>query len=133
MKNILIHFFVKHTLFLETLRLHPPGAMTNRQCIKDYKIPDQDVIIEKGTSVTIPILGIHHDPEYYPNPEKFDPDRFTEENKNSRHNFTFLPFGEGPRNCIGKGFIHFEFVVYKVFLRNAFWIITVKSGSSLID
>ncbi|XP_044261778.1 probable cytochrome P450 6a13 [Tribolium madens] len=88
----------------ETLRLHPPAAQTSRRCIKDYKIPDQDVVIKKGTSVTISILGIHHDPEYYPDPEKFDPERFTEENKSLRHNYAFLPFGEGPRNCIGMRF-----------------------------
>ncbi|KAJ3618423.1 hypothetical protein MTP99_006420 [Tenebrio molitor] len=88
----------------ETLRLHPPAAVTNRRCIEDYKLPDQDVIIEKGTTVIIPIIGIHYDEEYYPEPEKFDPERFTDENKKARHNYAFMPFGEGPRNCIGMRF-----------------------------
>lgn len=76
----------------------------NRVCTKDYKVPNNDVTINKGTSILISTLGIHHDPEYYPNPDKFDPDRFTEDNKCNRPTFTFLPFGEGPRICIGQRF-----------------------------
>jgi cytochrome P450 family 6 len=69
--------------------------------VKDYKVPDQDVIIEKGTQVVVSILGIHYDEEYYSDPEKFDPERFNEENSSSRHQYAHIPFGEGPRICIG--------------------------------
>ncbi|XP_025831659.1 probable cytochrome P450 6a14 [Agrilus planipennis] len=85
----------------ETLRKYPPLPTTTRVCTKDYKIPDSDVVIQKGTLVLVPIYAIQHDPEYYPDPEKFDPERFSEENKNKRPPLTFLPFGEGPRICIG--------------------------------
>lgn len=59
-------------------------------------------MIHKGDLVLIPVKGIQYDPEYYPDPDKFDPLRFTEENKNKRHPFSFLPFGEGPRICLGR-------------------------------
>jgi cytochrome P450 family 6 len=88
----------------ETLRKYPPVPLLMRKCVQDYKIPGEDVIIEKGTGIMIPVLGIHYDKEYYPDPEKFDPERFTEENKNSRHHYAHLPFGEGPRICIGMRF-----------------------------
>lgn len=52
--------------------------------------------------IQIPIQSVQRDPEYYPNPEKFDPERFDEKNKSHRSPYTFLVFGEGPRYCIGK-------------------------------
>lgn len=62
------------------------------------------MVLEKGTQVFIPVLGIHHDPEIYPDPEKFDPERFSPEAIRARHPYAFLAFGEGPRNCIGMRF-----------------------------
>lgn len=84
--------------------MYPPGAVVPRKCVKNYRVPNTDIIIEKGVTVLIPILAIHHDEEYYPNPSKFDPERFTDENKKSRHSYAHIPFGEGPRNCIGLRF-----------------------------
>lgn len=58
----------------------------------------------KGTQLWIPTYAIHHDPEFYPKPEVFDPERFTAEMQKERNPTTYLPFGEGPRNCIGDRF-----------------------------
>ncbi|XP_066257307.1 probable cytochrome P450 6a13 [Euwallacea similis] len=88
----------------EALRLFPPVPILPRECTKDYQVPGTDMIVEKGTTVHVPIWGIHMDPIYYPNPEVFDPDRFSDENITKRPDFTFLPFGEGPRMCIGLRF-----------------------------
>lgn len=74
-------------------------AILNRDCSHDYRIPGTDKVIEKGTSVFIPVYGLHHDPKYYPEPEKFIPERFSEENKSDSR--PYYPFGDGPRICIG--------------------------------
>lgn len=88
----------------ETLRKYPPVPTLNRDCSKDYRIPGSHVTVEKGTHIVIPVEALHHDPQYYPEPDKFDPDRFSEEAKTSRHHYVYLPFGEGPRLCIGMRF-----------------------------
>nr|CAD7458006.1 unnamed protein product [Timema tahoe] len=88
----------------ETLRKYPPLGNLDRLCTKDYTIPGTKVHLEKGTNVKIPVYALHYDPKYYPDPHKFDPERFNEENKKQRHTYTYLPFGEGPKNCIGMRF-----------------------------
>lgn len=87
----------------EALRKWPSSTQLDRMCVKDYVYDDGDLKlnIKKGTSVLIPVYGIHHDPQYYPNPERFDPERFSDENKANIVPGSFLPFGIGPRNCIG--------------------------------
>ncbi|XP_063221876.1 LOW QUALITY PROTEIN: cytochrome P450 6k1-like [Bacillus rossius redtenbacheri] len=88
----------------ETLRKYPTVPQVERRCLQDYKIPGSKITIEKGTYVTISVLGIHWDPAIYPEPDRFDPERFTPENKSKRPSFTHIPFGEGPRICIGMRF-----------------------------
>ncbi|KAF2887325.1 hypothetical protein ILUMI_18848 [Ignelater luminosus] len=88
----------------ETLRKYPPLPILNRICVADYKIPNTDIVIEKGTPVVIPVYGLHMDEDYFPDPERFDPERFSEENKRNIPQFSYLPFGEGPRVCIGLRF-----------------------------
>ncbi len=82
------------------MRKYPPVTNLIRSVTTDYKVPDSKVVFEKGKTVMIPVYALHHDPELYPDPEVYDPDRFTPENEAKRNPFAFLPFGEGPRNCI---------------------------------
>nr|CAZ65619.1 cytochrome P450 [Cnaphalocrocis medinalis] len=94
----------------EVLRLWPPGIAMDRICVKDYNLgkpndkATSDYIIRKGESIMIPAWAIHHDPKFFPNPMKFDPERFSEENKHNMDVTAYMPFGVGPRNCIGSRF-----------------------------
>ncbi|XP_003704279.2 putative cytochrome P450 6a23 [Megachile rotundata] len=95
-------------VFKETLRKYPVLPMLTRQALEDYTFRGTKVTIPKGTQVWIPVIGIQSDPNIYPNPETFDPERFEEEAVAARHQMTFLPFGDGPRNCIGARFAVFQ-------------------------
>jgi cytochrome P450 family 6 len=86
----------------ETLRKYPIIPLTMRKSNSDYKVPGTMRVIPKGVTVMVPILAIHRDPKYYPDPNKFDPERFDDGNCASRPAYTFLPFSEGPRICIGQ-------------------------------
>nr|QPF77610.1 cytochrome P450 monooxygenase CYP9A151 [Ostrinia furnacalis] len=91
----------------ELMRMWGPGFMVDRICIKDYNLgkpnknSTEDYIIRRGEGLVIPVWALHRSPEFYPEPDKFDPERFSDENKNNIKSFTYLPFGIGPRNCIG--------------------------------
>ncbi|KAH0821408.1 hypothetical protein GEV33_001383 [Tenebrio molitor] len=95
--------YMENVLY-ETLRKYPPLPFLTRECTKDYIVPNTTIKIKKGDSVAISVQALHNDPEYYPDPEKFDPERFSEENKKKRPDFTWIPFGAGPRHCIGLRF-----------------------------
>lgn len=106
--------------FAETLRKHPSVPILVRECTKDYKIPDTEVFVKKGEILLIPITAIQNDPEFFPNPERFDPDRFSPTEKAGRDNFLHLAFGGGPRICIGKLISRIIFFKHKFQFRHAF-------------
>uniref|UniRef100_U5EYB7 Putative cytochrome n=1 Tax=Corethrella appendiculata TaxID=1370023 RepID=U5EYB7_9DIPT len=109
----------------EGLRKWPPAPVIDRECVKDYVYDEGNGVkftIEKGQLIWIPIFSYHMDPKYFPNPEKFDPERFSDENKDSIHPGAYLPFGVGPRNCIGSRFALMEVkaVIYYLLLNFSF-------------
>ncbi|GFT90518.1 cytochrome P450 3A4, partial [Nephila pilipes] len=95
----------------ETLRLFPPAVRLERKAVGDYKLADTGITIPKGMIVTIPSYAMHRDPELFPEPERFDPDRFTPEERAKRDQYSYLPFGAGPRNCVGMRFALMEIKV----------------------
>ena len=86
---------------METVRKYPALPMLNRECTQDYPIPGTDKVIKKGTPILISLFGLHRDPEYFPDPVRYDPERFLEENMNYNP-VAYMPFGEGPRHCIAQ-------------------------------
>jgi len=93
----------------ETMRKYPPVQALARVCTKQFRVPGTDLDLDVGTAVLIPVYAIHHDPQYYPEPDTFDPDRFAKDGDggggdNGRPAGVFLPFGDGPRICIGTFF-----------------------------
>lgn len=90
-----------HQVINETLRLYPSAPILDRVPLEDYTLPNTKITIEKGTPVYVALSGIQSDPRFYSDPKRFDPERFSDERKNEIIPCTFLPFGEGPRNCIG--------------------------------
>ncbi|XP_057564867.1 cytochrome P450 4F2-like [Hippopotamus amphibius kiboko] len=94
----------------ESLRLHPPVTDISRCCTQDIVLPDGRVI-PKGVTCLIDILGTHHNPSVWPDPEVYDPFRFDPENIKGRSPLAFIPFSAGPRNCIGQTFAMTEMKV----------------------
>jgi len=78
--------------------------------------------LQPGDGLMLPMFSIHRDPKYYPNPEKFDPERFSDENKDLINPSTYIPFGQGPRNCIGSRFALMESKAIMFYMLSAFRI-----------
>lgn len=87
--------------FTELVRLYGSVPYIRRICVKPYKIPGTDTIIPPGTETIISLEALHKDEKYYPNPEKFNPDRHKGGGE-ERMPYTYLPFAVGPRICPGK-------------------------------
>lgn len=90
----------------EAMRLYPPAWGTSREAIVDHEIGGH--LIKKGEVIFINIYGVHRDARFFPDPERFDPERFSAENEKKIPKYAYLPFGGGPRVCIGNAFAMME-------------------------
>ena len=97
--------------FKEALRLIPPVPSMPRRALKDFEFGGYR--IPAGTGVGINVHWTHHNPEYWPEPERFDPMRFTREAEKARHKYAWVPFGGGAHMCLG---LHFAYMQVKVLM-----------------
>ncbi len=93
-------------VFAESMRLYPPAWAMGRMAVKDAALGPYD--IPKGAHIFFSQYVMSRTPEYFPDPLRFDPDRFTPEAKAARPKFTYFPFGGGNRQCIGESFAWME-------------------------
>jgi cytochrome P450 family 6 len=88
--------------------MYPTNPVFLRVCTKPFELSTPSggtYEVEVGTPVLVPAYAIHFDPQYYPDPDCYNPERFSEENKKARHKQTFLSFSCGPRICLGMNII----------------------------
>jgi len=102
----------------EGMRLYPPAYAVGRENIEKDEILGQT--IPKNSVFLLSIYALHRDPTYYPNPEKFDPDRFAPEQVKQRPSLAYMPFGAGPRMCIGNHFAMMEMQLILVMMVQQF-------------
>src|SRR5436190_14878941 len=95
--------------FAESMRLFPPAWAVSRLALEDVAIGDW--LVPRGAVAVACQAVMHRDPRYWPDPDRFDPSRFTAEGKAARPKFAYFPFGAGPRICIGEGFAWMEGVL----------------------
>jgi cytochrome P450 len=92
-----------HRVLKEVLRLYPPVRVLGKYCKKDCVVPG-GYSIKAGNTCMISAYNMHRNPDVYPNPTKFDPERWTPEEEQKRSRYAWLPFSTGPRSCIGMAF-----------------------------
>lgn len=101
----------------ESLRLYPSVPILARTITEDIKMGDH--VLPTGSTALLNVFSTHRLPHYYPEPEKFDPDRFSPENCEKRNPYAFIPFSAGPRNCIGYRYALIEMkTILSTILRN---------------
>jgi cytochrome P450 len=103
-------------VIMEALRLYPPFWMVDRMALADDRAGD--IEIPRGSTVVVFIYGTHHSPLHWENPENFDPERFTKANEKHHTPYAHLPFGAGPRGCIGGNYAMLQMLmILRVLLR----------------
>jgi cytochrome P450 family 6 len=114
----------------ETVRKYPTGFVVKKESTKDYTFPNTNITIPKGTTVHIPAYAFHHDEEYFPEPRRFDPERFSQTEIDKRHPMTCQTFSVGPRHCIGKlfGLVVIKLGVAKILLKYKFTVDRTKTS-----
>ena len=104
-------------VFSEAMRLYPPAPVVTRTALQDFRLGEHD--IPAGTVLYVPIYAVHRHTTLWEEPDRFDPSRFEPEKVKARHRYAYMPFGAGPRDCIGNAFAMMEAVaIFAVLLQD---------------
>jgi cytochrome P450 len=114
-------------VFAETIRIYPPVWVTARTAVEAYEY--RGITIPRGAILLAPQIVAHRDPRFWEDPLRFDPSRFTEENKAGRPRFCYFPFGAGARQCIGEGLAWMEGVLILASVAGN-WKLSLPAGSA---
>ncbi|XP_039304262.1 cytochrome P450 4C1 [Solenopsis invicta] len=120
----------------EGLRLYPSVHFISRVTSEETQL--KSYVIPAGTVMHLDIYGVHKDPNFWLNPEIFDPDRFLPENIRNRHPYSYIPFSAGPRNCIGQRFALLELkaiiapLVHNFYLEPVDYFKDIRIGVDLV-
>jgi cytochrome P450 family 4 len=115
----------------ETLRFYPSAPYIARILGEDL-VTHSGYKLKKGTVVQMHIYDLHHNPDIYPDPEKFDPDRFLPHNCDQRHPFAYIPFSAGHRNCLGQKFAMLEMKAVLCGILGSFVLEAVDTPESIV-
>uniref|UniRef100_A0A0N4ZZF4 Cytochrome P450 n=1 Tax=Parastrongyloides trichosuri TaxID=131310 RepID=A0A0N4ZZF4_PARTI len=113
----------------EGLRMYPPAGRINRVCVNKTTV--NGIVFEPGTNVSVSIFNLHYDENVYLEPDVFNPERFSSEQKTLRDPLHYLPFGYGPRNCIGMRYAYLSMKVYLAKLLTKFIFVTCDKSTKL--
>lgn len=106
-------------VILESLRMYPPVPIIARKLNRDVKIATNNYVLPAGTTVVVGTLKIHRNPQYYKDPNTFNPDNFLPENTSNRHYYSYIPFSAGPRSCVGRKYALLKLkILLSTILRN---------------
>ncbi|MFZ1476419.1 MAG: cytochrome P450, partial [Sphingorhabdus sp.] len=120
-------FEITEMVFKETLRVIPPVPSIPRRALRDFEF--RGYKIPAGTSVGISPSYVHKMPEYWEDPERFDPLRFTPENSKGRHKYAWVPFGGGAHMCLG---LHFAYMQMKLFIHHLLTQVSVETAEGYV-
>lgn len=121
---VLQEFLYLERCIKESLRLYPSVHFISRYLTEDMQL--KKYLIPAGTNVRVSIFHLHRNPEFWPNPDVFDPDRFLPENSSKRNPFCFIPFSAGLRNCIGQKYAMFEIKLMVAHILHNFYLEPVE-------
>ncbi|WP_328611364.1 cytochrome P450 [Amycolatopsis sp. NBC_00345] len=116
---------------METMRLYPPGWLTSRRVLRPLTLGG--VPLRRNTVIIVAQFSLHRDPQYWERPDEFVPDRFEAGSHGGAHKFAFLPFGAGPRVCIGRGVAMMELLMIVAMLLRRFRFSPVDDAPAVLE